>query len=521
MKIKKMTATFGCLDGESLSFSDGINLFVLPNEGGKSTWAAFLTAMFYGLDSRRAAKGRLTDKERYTPWSGKPMEGVVELTMEGRTIVLQRTSSHGKPLGELKAWDKHTGLQIPSLTAENCGKTLLGVEREVFRRSAFLSGSELAVTPDHDLSRRLGSLAASGRQTDSFLQADDRLRTWQNRLRYHQSGLIPQAKRQLEALTDAAEVQPPQTAHLPSEDRLLHLLGSLQMLCQSDMPCPEALKGVGQEEIISKAQKDLAGHRALTAGSLAAVLLFAIAGAALSPWCLIACVPPLIVFLWNIFGSRLPRAYGVTKTAEVMAAALRWRDSEKLRWQRDLILEEIRDFAPEADTPERASAAVEQALNLHRRAAAFRAPDRGEEDRLRRTIEELERKEQAIIRARQALRLANEQLQQTYVPKLTGLGGEYLKKLTLGRYDGLVMNEKMELSVRETGGLLRPLPAVSSGTQDQTWLALRLAMTRLLLPAGAPVVLDDALLTFDKDRESVALEVLKQEDRQVIVFSCR
>ena len=79
----------------------------------------------------------------------------------------------------------------------------------------------------------------------------------------------------------------------------------------------------------------------------------------------------------------------------------------------------------------------------------------------------------------------------------------------------------MELSVRQSDGLLRPLAALSRGTQDQTWLALRLAMTNLLLPEGAPVVLDDALLTFDKEREKAAMAVLEQEARQVILFSCR
>ena len=80
MIIRKMTATFGCLDGVVLELQDGLNVFTLPNERGKSTWAAFLTAMFYGVDTgQRAARGKLPDKLRYQPWNGKPMEGLVEL----------------------------------------------------------------------------------------------------------------------------------------------------------------------------------------------------------------------------------------------------------------------------------------------------------------------------------------------------------------------------------------------------------------------------------------------------------
>ena len=51
MIIRSMTATFGCLDGAVLQLQEGLNCMVLSNEGGKSTWAAFVVAMFYGLEN--------------------------------------------------------------------------------------------------------------------------------------------------------------------------------------------------------------------------------------------------------------------------------------------------------------------------------------------------------------------------------------------------------------------------------------------------------------------------------------
>ena len=209
MVIRKLTATFGCLDGAVLELKDGVNMLRLPNEGGKSTWAAFLCAMFYGLDPARAAKGRLSGKERYLPWSGKPMEGTVELELQGRTIVLQRSSENGKPFGVFRAWDKATGLAVDPLNGENCGKQLLGVEREVFRRTALICGEDLTVTQEIDLTRRLEQLAAAGRESDSFLEADGRLRAWQNKLRYHRSGEIPTAKEKLDEMLLAKDREPP------------------------------------------------------------------------------------------------------------------------------------------------------------------------------------------------------------------------------------------------------------------------------------------------------------------------
>ena len=84
MKILKMTARFGKLNGSSLELGKGMNIIVAPNESGKSTWCAFIRAMLYGIDSaERPRAGYLPDKLRYAPWSGAPMEGSMDLTARG------------------------------------------------------------------------------------------------------------------------------------------------------------------------------------------------------------------------------------------------------------------------------------------------------------------------------------------------------------------------------------------------------------------------------------------------------
>lgn len=475
MNIRKMTATFGCLDGAQLELHEGINVQILPNEGGKSTWTEFLTAMFYGLDPRRSAKGRLSHKERYTPWNGKTMEGTLELSVEGRTIILQRTTTGTKPFGTFRAYDKQTGLEITSLSAETCGQTLLGVEREVFRRSALLSGSDLAVTPEHDLSRRLESLAAAGRQTDSFLRADKMLHTWHNRLRYSRTGEIPVLEEKKRQLEQAMYSPAPDTQHLPTEEELLSLLAGLQVTEQTAV-CPPALMGLDQEEILPKVQHDLLVHKLLTAAAVAAFAVSGVLAAVLSPYLWIGALAALGWGLWHCFGGRLPRRYGVKKPEQILSAAIGWRDREMRRMEQEALVENVRGFAPEVQTAQQAQQQVRLALEQYRLAAQIEAgrPDPRQIEELDRTLEELYRREQAILLARQALAQANTKLQQTYVPQLTKLAGAYLQELTMGRYDALVMNEQMELSLRGTDGILRPLAALSTGTQDQTWLALRL-----------------------------------------------
>ena len=90
MILKRMTATFGKLEREQLDLEPGLNVIEAPNESGKSTWAAFLLSMLYGIDTaQRSSRTNLPDKTKYKPWNGQPMEGSLELQWQGRPVTIQ------------------------------------------------------------------------------------------------------------------------------------------------------------------------------------------------------------------------------------------------------------------------------------------------------------------------------------------------------------------------------------------------------------------------------------------------
>lgn len=70
--------------------------------------------------------------------------------------------------------------------------------------------------------------------------------------------------------------------------------------------------------------------------------------------------------------------------------------------------------------------------------------------------------------------------------------------------------------------LPRRTVSLSRGTVDQLYLAVRLAVCELALPAEepAPLVLDDALSDFDDARMALALECLEQYagERQILAL---
>ena len=203
MKIKRMTATFGALEGATLNLEEGLNLLQLPNEGGKSTWCAFLRAMFYGIPTReRDTRTTLAEKNRYQPWSGSPMAGEMLLTWGGRDLILRRFAKGASPFGGFQAVYADTGETVPGLTGENCGERLLGVGREVYQRSAFVGQSGVPIDADPDLEKRIAALVSSGEEDVSYSQTEKTLRSWLNRRKHNKTGLIPRLEEEASALTE-------------------------------------------------------------------------------------------------------------------------------------------------------------------------------------------------------------------------------------------------------------------------------------------------------------------------------
>ncbi len=193
LKIHSMQATFGKLQGKTLKLQDGLNIIEAPNETGKSTWCAFLVSMLYGMNSReRDRTGYIADKNRYTPWSGAPMSGRIEMKVGQREVTLTRdTKRPNAPMAEFDAVFTGTGEQVPGLTSQNCGEAILGVSREVFERSAFIRQAGLVIRQDPDLEKRIASLITSGEEDSSYTEATEALKKQLNRRRHNKTGLLP------------------------------------------------------------------------------------------------------------------------------------------------------------------------------------------------------------------------------------------------------------------------------------------------------------------------------------------
>ena len=207
MMIYTMTATFGKLENQTLTLKPGLNIIHARNEWGKSTWCAFLVAMLYGISTKeRSTATSLADKERYAPWSGMPMSGRIDLRWNDRDITIERRSKGRVLFGEFSAYETATGMPVPELTATNCGQMLLGVEKSVFINAGFIQQSDMPVTEDDALRRRLNALVTTGDESGASDLLLQKLKDLKNRCRHNKTGLLPQAEAEKAALTEKLQL---------------------------------------------------------------------------------------------------------------------------------------------------------------------------------------------------------------------------------------------------------------------------------------------------------------------------
>ena len=244
MKIRRMTATFGALDNAVLEPGDGLTVIAAPNEAGKSTWAGFLRAMLYGIDTReRDRAGFLADKTRYQPWSGAPMSGEMRIEWQGRDVTIRRGPTRANPFGGFEAVYTASGDPVPGLTTTNAGERLTGVSREVYLRSAFVGQGGAAVGASGELEARIAALATSGQEDVSYSSVERTLKDWRNRRRANRStGLIPQMEEERSEL-DAALRELDQTRRRKAEaEQELGRLQEKQRELQNDLAIWERIE---------------------------------------------------------------------------------------------------------------------------------------------------------------------------------------------------------------------------------------------------------------------------------------
>jgi len=173
---------FGLLHAAKFTFSKGLNCCISDNGTGKTTLAAFIEAMLYGIgDSRRQSLDE-NPRKKYMPWQGGKFGGSLTIEVGKKRYTVERSFGQRPADDTFRLIETDNG-KISTDYSENIGEELFGIDRDGFLRTVFLSEKNLQGKNDNkSISAKLSDLVGVDGDVGGF---DDALKLLEERRKFY------------------------------------------------------------------------------------------------------------------------------------------------------------------------------------------------------------------------------------------------------------------------------------------------------------------------------------------------
>lgn len=141
---------FGKLQDLDMEFEAGLTRICADNGWGKSTLAAFIKAMFYGLAYTTKRSLKENERKRYFPWQGGAFGGNMEFSVRSKRYRVERFFGAKDKEDTFALYDLDTGLVSQDYSVR-LGEELFGVDRAAYERSSFFMQQDFAVAINDSL----------------------------------------------------------------------------------------------------------------------------------------------------------------------------------------------------------------------------------------------------------------------------------------------------------------------------------------------------------------------------------
>lgn len=213
---------FGVLSDFDFAFDDGLTIICQGNGFGKSTFAAFIKAMFYGFPRTGARNIVENERKRYDPWQGGKYGGYLEFKIQDTSYRVTRY------FGKTAAKDTFSLLDLSSrrlseVYSEKLGEELFRLDADSFARSTYvpqLSASDVEATTS--IRTKLSNLVEDTNDLSNYDTAEKKLRDYRTKFRAYRGngGIINEVRDKhltLENQKDQAEQQKPRLQDIVEE----------------------------------------------------------------------------------------------------------------------------------------------------------------------------------------------------------------------------------------------------------------------------------------------------------------
>ena len=144
-------------------------------------------------------------------------------------------------------------------------------------------------------------------------------------------------------------------------------------------------------------------------------------------------------------------------------------------------------------------------------------------------LESLTEEYNELLKLNSSFNIAKEVLENAYMkmkssisPKFTSNLSNTVNEISNGKYKNIRFNDDEGLIVELDNGNYINAERLSTGTIDQLYFSLRLAILSEISNENMPIILDESFAYYDSERLENILRFLSEEysDKQIIIFTC-
>ena len=480
MKIRELyLKNFGKFSDKKVVFHDGVNVIYGENESGKTTLHTFIKGMLFGLERGR---GRASAKDTFTmyePWENPShYAGMIRFESGGKRFCLTRTFDKYNKGAELICEDdgEEFSLEHGDLEVILDGLTLQDYE------NTFAIG-QMKIETNQNLATSLQNYATNYYSTgnkDIYLnEAIDALGKKKKSTEKEIRNFLSEQR------SKKSEIEREKNFVWREIQRIEAEIEEYDAQIET---CKEQ-----QDEIEARDEKRWRVHPAECVALVVIMVIMYILFE--NPFDYLSC---LVLFLaegirvWNRIkdGKRKPRQEELKEVESSL---------QKLVWMKEHL---------QLDLKER------KTLHSNIQEKLDEIEEVGSE------YLKLEKRRKALEVATEKLLELSSDVHREIAYKLNQRASEILSEITSGRYQMLLIDEKMKISLY-TGERKIAIDQVSRGTIEQIYFALRMAASEILHEEEFPIILDDTFVFYDDIRLESTLRWLVNSGKQVIIFTCQ
>ena len=202
MKLLRLhVENFGKLQNFDYSFDKGLNVLLEENGWGKSTLAAFIKAMLYGMPASSKQSLDENERKKYMPWQGGAYGGSLEFSTATGKYRIERFFGAKESGDSFVLYDLATNCESQRYS-QNVGEELFGIDADGFSRTVYLSQHAVVAKGDNNsITAKLGDLLDDVDDIGSF---DDAMAALDKRRKYYkmtgERGRIADIEREIASL---------------------------------------------------------------------------------------------------------------------------------------------------------------------------------------------------------------------------------------------------------------------------------------------------------------------------------